>query len=692
MKDFGTAAIRNLALVGHGGTGKTSMADAILHLAKVTNRLGSVDEGTSLFDYDDEEKNRNISIRAAVGSFEWEKHKINMIDTPGYDDFVGDVVAAMEAVDTAVLFVDAQSGVEVGSNRAWGFAEARKLPTFICINKCDKEHSNFDSTYAEIQEIFGNGAVALSLPINQGAGFNSVIDLMNMKAIEYPADASGKGTVGEIPADILDLATAARERIVEQAAESDDELLDKYLEGNELTPDEIALGLKAGIEARTFFPVFATGSKGAYGLDIMLHAVVVSGPSPDFRGDVVSADGESKRKPNADEKFSALAFKTISEEHTGDLTFFRIFSGSIEAGTEVNNMRTGKGERIGQLYLTHGSKRVEAHKLVAGDIGAAVKLKETKAGDTLCESGGSFQLPPIPFPKPVIRSAIVPKTKGEEDKIGHGLTRLHDEDPTFHVEISTEVHQTLLHGLGELQLDIIVKRLKERFGVEVELIEPRIPYKETIRKKAEGQGKYKKQSGGRGQYGDVWVRLEPLPRGTGFEFASEVVGGAIPTKFLPAVEKGIVGCMEDGILSGCQVVDIKAVAYDGSYHNVDSSENAFKVAGSMAFRKIFMEANPVLLEPIMIVKVMVPEDCTGDVMGDFSSRRGKILGMEAEGQHQVVRAEVPLAELYKYSTHLRSITGGRGLHEREFSHYAEVPKESAAKVIAAAAKEREEES
>ena len=424
----------------------------------------------------------------------------------------------------------------------------------------------------------------------------------------------------------------------------------------------------------------------------MLNALVLSGPAPSSREEVVSLDGETKRKTSAGEPFTALAFKTISEEHMGDLTFFRVFSGAIEPGTELYNPRAEKSERIGQLYMTQGSQRIEANKLVAGDIGAAVKLKETKAGDTLCEAGGDFQLPGIPFPKSVIRCAVVPKTKGEEDKIGNGLSRLHDEDPTFHVEISAEVHQTLLHGLGELQLDIIVKRLKERFGVEVELVEPKIPYKETIRRKAEGQGKYKKQSGGRGQYGDVWLRLEPRPRGEGFEFVSEVVGGNIPTKFIPAVEKGVVGCMEDGILCHCKVVDVKAVVYDGSYHNVDSSENAFKVAGGMAFKKIFMEADPVLLEPIMTVKVTVPEDCMGDVMGDFSSRRGRILGMDSAGQYQVVNAEVPLAELYKYSTHLRSLTGGRGLHERDFSHYAEVPKEAAAKVIAAAAKGREEES
>ncbi len=688
MKQYTTEALRNLVLVGHGGTGKTSLADSFLFLSKVNNRLGSVDDETSLFDYDDEEKKRKISIRLTVGSFEWDDHKFNVIDTPGYDDFVGDVVSGIHVADMALMLIDAQNGVEVGTSRAWKFARGRHLPSIICVNKLDKEFSTFEKTYKNIRKALGKMAVAVTIPVNEGTAFDTVIDLLHMRAMQYPKDGSGKAKAIPIPDSHADIAKAARTRLVEQAAESDDKLLEKYFEAGELTEAEVLRGMRRGIAKRTFYPVFVTASKMNVGVGTMLDVIAAAGPSPLDLPPHMAADGETEIHTDSGQ-LVAQAFKTVSEAHMGDMTLFRVYSGELTGGTEPMNTRSEKGERIGQLYFVQGHKRVDAQKIVAGDIGAAVKLKDTHTGDTLTDCG--FTAPPIPFPQSVIRSAVVAKTQGEEDKIGNGLARLHEEDPTFHVEVNSETHQTLIHGLGETQLDILVRKLKDRFNVEVELIEPKIPYRETIRKKAEGQGKYKKQSGGRGQYGDVWIRLEPLERGAGFEFVSEIVGGVVPTKFLPAIEKGIVAVMTDGILAGCQVVDVRAVAYDGSYHNVDSSENSFKVAGSMAFRKVFMEANPVLLEPIMKVKVTVPEDCMGDVMGDLSSRRGKIHGMDTQGHYQVVNAEVPLAELYKYSTHLRSLTGGRGIHEREFDHYAEVPKDTAEKVVAAHAAQKEAE-
>ncbi|MBN1824730.1 MAG: elongation factor G [Candidatus Eisenbacteria bacterium] len=690
MKEYGTDALRNLAFVGHGGSGKTSLADALLFIAGGSNRLGRVDDGTSQFDFDEEEKKRKLTIRSSLGFVEWKKSKINFLDTPGYADFIGDVVAALQVTDAVVVLVDAQAGVEVGTDRVWRYAKSRSLPAFFCVNKVDREHADFAKAYGSIRERLADGAVAVTIPLNEGEGFDGVIDVLRMKAFRYPSDGSGKGNPEEIPADAADRAREARERLVEQAAETDDSLVEKYLDGGELTEEEILRGLKAGIAAGTLYPVFAVSTGRNMGTDLLLDRIAESGPSPANRSEIVSADGEQKRKPSESEPLAALAFKTVSEAHMGELTYFRVFSGEMKASSEPYNPRTEKPERIGQLFYVRGRERVEATRLTAGDFGAGVKLKETKTGDTLCEPGGDFVLPAIPFPKPVIRSAVIAINKGEEDKIGNGLARLQEEDPTFRVVHDKEVRQTLLHGLGEMHLDILVQKLKERFNVGVELIKPRIPYKETIRGKAEVQGRYKKQTGGRGQFGDVWLRIEPQPRGVGFEFVDAVVGGVVPNKFIPAVEKGVVAAMEEGVVAGYKVVDVKVSLYDGSHHPVDSSENSFKVAGSMAFKKGFLQANPILLEPIYEVKVTVPEEYMGDVMGDLSSRRGKILGMDSEGGFQVLRARVPLAELYKYSTNLRSLTQGRGLYEREFSTYEEVPKDFAEKVIAEAQAAKEE--
>ena len=689
MRTYETEALRNLVFVGHGDSGKTSLAEAFLFNAKVTSRLGKVDEETSNFDYDDEEKKRKITIRSGIGFVEWNKRKINFIDTPGYDDFVGEVVAGVQVADAALVLVDAQSGVEVGTERTWACVKNRGLPAFFCVNKVDREHSEFSKAVENIVEHLSPNAAAVTLPITEGESFSGVIDVLRMKAFQYTDDGSGKATAGEIPAKHLDRAKAARERLIEQVAETDDSLVEKYLEGGVLTDEEIYRGLKKGIAQGTVHPVFAISSGKNLGVDVLLDTIAESAPSPLETPEFTDAGGEGKRSVT-DANTTALAFKTVSEAHMGEMTLFRIYSGSLEPGTDYENPGKEKSERAGQLYFIQGRERVDTQKIGAGDIGAAVKLKETKVGDTLCESGGSFVLPAIPFPNPVIRSAVIAAKEGEEDKLGNGLARLQEEDLTFKVDHDTDVHQTIVHGMGEMHLAIQMKRLEERFNVKVEQIKPKIPYRETIRGKAEVQGRYKKQTGGRGQFGDVWVRLEALERGAGFEFVNAIVGGVVPGKFIPAVEKGVVATMQDGVIADCKVVDLRVTLYDGSHHPVDSSENSFKVAGSMAFKKGFLEANPILLEPIFEVKVTVPEDFMGDVMGDLSSRRGKILGMESVGSLQVVRALVPLAELFKYSTNLRSLTQGRGVHERDFSHYEEVPRETAEKVVAEAQAEKAE--
>jgi elongation factor G len=689
VKEYGTEALRNLVLIGHGGSGKTSLAEAFLLIGQAAGRLGKVDDGTSHFDSDDEEKKRKITIRSSLGFVEWKKRKINFIDTPGYADFVGDVVGAAQVADAVLLLLDAQSGVEIGTERGYQFARARNLPAFIVVNRADREHSDYSRAVESAGEALIPGAVPVTIPIDEGESFSSVIDVLHMKAFRYGGDGSGKAAEIEIPASHADAANAAREKLIEQIAETDDSLVEKYLEEGKLTEEETLHGFRAGIARGTLRPAFVVSAAKLVGVDLLLDAIAEAGPSPLDRPEVVSAEGETRKVGNS-EKTAALAFKTVSEAHMGELTVFRVFTGTLEPGRDYANANKGKGERMGQLYFLQGRERVDTPRIGAGDLGAAVKLRETKAGDTVCEANGSFLLPPIPFPKPVIEFAVVAKNQGEEDKIANGLARLQEEDPTFHAGYDADVRQTLIHGLGELHLEIQARRLKERFGVEVELVKPRIPYRETIRGRSDVQGRYKKQTGGRGQFGDVWLKLEPKERGGGFEFVDEVVGGVVPGKFIPAVEKGVVAAMEEGVLAGCKVVDLRVIIYDGSYHAVDSSENSFKVAGSMAFKKGFLEANPVLLEPIYVVKVTVPEEFMGDVMGDLSSRRGKILGMDVQGPFQAIRAQVPLSELYKYSTHLRSLTQGRGGVEREFSHYEEVPREIAEKVIAEAQAAKQE--
>lgn len=684
MKEYNTTDIRNVVLVSHGGVGKTSLAESLLFAGKSTSRFGKVDDGSSVLDYGDDEVERKITLNLAVGHIEYKNTKINLIDTPGYADFYGDTKAGVRAADAAIVLVRADSALEVGTDKVWEFCEEVGIPRLIVMNRMDKEHADFDKVLAELQDHYGTSVAPMHIPVGAGDDFSGVVDLLTMKYYKYDRAKPGAGLMQDIPGDLGDRARSMREKLIESIAESSDELLEAYLEGKEIQQDALVAALQAGFKTGKIVPVFCAAAVYGIGAQQVLDAIASFFPSPadigEYRSLKPGSDEEMTKKISVDEPFAALIFKTISEPHLGDMSIFKVFSGAFREGTEVYNSVKGSSEKVTQLYSIMGKERKEVNRVVAGDIGATVKLKETSTNDTLCDKSNQIVIAPIKFPRPVVREALFPKNKGEEDKVSSGLHRLRQEDSTFTMVVDPEIKQTIISGLGELHLTVILARLKARSGVEVELKKPRIPYRETVKGTCEKQGKYKKQTGGRGQYGDVWLRIEPMPRGGGFEFADKIVGGSVPSKFVPAIEKGVRETMDKGAYAGYNIVDVKATVFDGSFHPVDSSDMAFKVASSMAFKKAVLEAKPVLLEPIMIITVTVPEENLGDVMGDVSSRRGKIQGVDSKGNLQVVKASVPLAELYKYSTTLRSMTQGRGMYENEFSHYEEVPQEIAQKI------------
>jgi len=694
LKDYKTESIRNICLGAHSGAGKTSLAESLVFGMGVTNRLGTIENGTMVSDYNEDEIERQISISSALLHGEWNNCKINIIDTPGYSDFFGEVVGGLNAADSVMVVVSATSGVEVGSELVWNKAVDLNLPRFIVVNKLDRENINFDDVAASLTDSFGRKVQLTQFPVNAGPGFNGIIDLIKKKYLKFSTDGSGKFTEEAIPADLEDKTEELYMQLIESVAESDESLMEKYLEEGELTEEEFRKGLHTAILADEIYPVFCTAATPNIGVRRLLDVIVNFLPSPNEMPPLKGTDSsgnETERKSDDGEPVSAKVFKTVSEAHVGELSYFKIVSGAMKTGLDLTNSTQEKAERIGQLFVLNGKNKTNVDVLHAGDVGAVVKLKATHTGDTLCDKSKSINFPKIDFPEPIIRTAIIPKAKGDEEKISVGLHSLHEEDPTFVSKFDPELRQTIISGQGELHLVIILKRLKQKYNVEVDEEEPRIPYREAIKGKAESQGKYKKQSGGRGQYGDCHLRLEPLPRGSQFEFVDAIVGGVIPGKFIPAVEKGIVERMEKGVIAGYPVIDVKVTCFDGSYHNVDSSEMAFKVAASMGFQKAFNDAKPVLLEPLYDITIKVPEEYMGDVMGDVSGRRGKIMGMDTEGKFQVIRAQIPLAELYKYSTTLRSMTQGRGIHTRSFAKYEQVPSDIAQKVIEQAQKDKEEE-
>lgn len=691
MKDYTIDKIRNIGVAGHGGTGKTSLVEAMLFASKVTKRLGNIDDGNTVSDYAADEIERKISINSTLAHTDWKGCKINIIDTPGYTDFYGDVVGGLSIADVAFIVVNGVTGIEVGTDMVWRKASAYDIPRAFFVNRMDKEHADFGKCVEAIQENFSNHAIPLTMSWGDGLAFKGVIDLIKMKAFTYEKDGSAKSQ--EIPTDLKDTAEKWREKLVEAAAESDEELMNKFFDQGTLSEKEIITGLAKGIADRSVYPIFCGSATTLAGVSTLLDYISTLIPAPDYKGEIKGShdDTEVTRKISPGDETSAFVFKTVSEPHVGELFFFKVYSGKVQVGDDLLNANKNVTERIGQIYILNGKERKEIGVIYAGDIGALVKLKSTHTGDTLADKKAPLKFKPIDFPKPVIRMALKAKAKGDEEKIANGLAKLREEDPTIQMIVDNDIKQTILAGQGELHLEVVTDRLKRKYGVEVELIKPKVPYRSTIRKKVEVQGKYKRQSGGRGQYGDCWLRLEPLPRGEDFNFVNAIVGGVIPSKYLPAVKKGILEARQESGLAATKVVDFKVTCYDGSHHSVDSSDLAFKIAASMGFKDGFSKSDPYLLEPIYNIEILVPEEFMGDVMGDISARRGKIMGMDPDGKMQRIKAQVPLAELYKYSTSLRSLTQGRGTHSREFSHYEEVPREIAGKVIEEVERKKAEE-
>ncbi|HEY3315080.1 MAG TPA: elongation factor G [Bacillota bacterium] len=693
MKKYTIDHLRNIGLVAHGGAGKTSLAEAMLFSAKAIDRLGRVEEGTAAMDYDPEEVKRKVTIYATVAPVEWRDCKVNIVDTPGYFDFVGEVKAALRVIDMSLVIIDAVAGVEVGTELVWRYANEPGLPRMVVINKMDRENASYSRSLEMLTSTFGHSVVPIHLPIGQESKFQGVVDVIKMKAYTYKTDGSAAFEEKDVPADLAAEAQKAREKAVEAAAEADDDLLSKYLDGQELSQEEIEAGLKKGVTQGKVIPVLVASATKNIGAPNILDAIVGYAPSPADRPAVSGVNPKTKaeetRTPSDTQPFSALVFKTMADPYVGRLTLFRVMSGVVRSDSHFWNANRERDERFGQLFIPRGKQQEPVPELSAGDIGSVAKLQETVTGDTLCEAQNPIIFPPIQFPNPVFAVAIKPRAKGDEEKISAGLARLHEEDSTFKVEREPITGEVLISGMGELHLDILTDRLGRKFGVQVTLEEPRVPYKETIRGRAKVEGKHKKQSGGRGQFGDVWVEFEPLPD-QDFEFVDNVFGGAVPRQYIPAVEKGIREAAAEGVLAGYPMVNFRASLYDGKYHPVDSSEMAFKIAGSLAFKEGTKLARPVLLEPIVSVEVMVPDAFMGDVIGDLNKKRGKILGMEPQGTVQVIKALVPQAEMRRYAIDLRSITQGRGTFTMNFDHYEDTPSNVAEAVIAETKKAQEE--
>jgi elongation factor G len=686
--------IRNVGVVAHGGAGKTSLVEAILFDTGATSRLGKVEDGTTVTDFDEDEIKRKMSLSSALAFCEWKGHKLNLVDTPGASIFMTDTRSCLRVLDAAVVVVSAVSGVQVQTERVWTFAEAEGLARVLFVNKMDQERASFSRIIEDVRKNLSSVAIPVQVPIGAEGSFRGVIDLLRMRALIYPEAGTGKVVESDIPPDLRATAEEQRSALMEAVAECDDRLLERYLEGGTLSADEVKAGLKAGILSARIVPVLCGSALKNIAVQPLLDLIVEAGPAPVDRPPVEGLDPrDGKRQvraPKADSPVSALVFKTLADPYAGKVTIFRVFSGVIASDSTVYNASKEVRERIGQVAFLRGKQQIPVSAVGPGDLGAVVKLKETGTGDTLCDERHPIRLEPVAIPNPIIEYAIVPKARGDEEKMSAGIQRLREEDPSLQVRRDPQTKELILAGMGKAHLEIAVERLKRKFGIEVQMKTPRVPYKETIHGSVEVQGKYKKQTGGRGQYGDCWIRLEPLPRGAGYEFVNQIVGGVIPRQYIPAVEKGVVEAMAEGALAGYPVVDVKVTLYDGSYHTVDSSEMAFKIAGSMAFKKGVLQANPGLLEPIMTAEVLVPDECMGDVIGDLNSKRGRVLGIEAKGKAQLIKAQVPLAEMLEYATQLKAITGDRGDYTMEFSHYEEVPSHLKERIIAESRREREE--
>jgi elongation factor G len=679
--------IRNVALVGHRGSGKTSLAEAILFEAGVVNRLGRVEDGSTMLDFEPDEHQREMSIGAGLASFEHDGRKINLIDTPGEPSFVADTLGALRVVDAAVMVVNGVMGVEVHTDRLWQRADAERLSRLVFVNMLDRERADFYRCLDALKEAFGQHVVATEIPIGSEHDVRGVIDLIDMQAFEYEGTGRGNSKQVEIPEELQAQAQEYREKLMDEVAENSDELMERYLEGEEIGHDEIVAALKKGVTEGHLFPVTCGVATKNLGTNRLLEALVEDVPSPAMRGAIgaLDADGEPiEIEPDVDGELLAYVFKTTADPYTGRVNMLRVYSGVLGSDSQVQNVTRREKERIGQLGVPRGKELEPVDELGPGDIGAVAKLRETRAGDVLATKNSQVRFPPLDLPAPVMAFAYEPKSKGDEEKAASAVRRLSEEDPTLDVHRDPQTGEQIIAGLTQVHVEVIVDRMKERFGAEIELHPPRVPYLETIRKAAKAHGRYKKQTGGRGQFGDCHIEIEPNEAGEGFEFVNAIKGGVIPTGFIPAVEKGIEEAMAGGVVAGYPVKDVKVRLYDGQHHSVDSSEMAFKIAGSMAFKQAAAEAEPYLLEPIMKMTISVPEDVVGDVVGDLTSRRGRPLGMEAKGQMTEITAEIPMAEVLDYAPDLRAITGGRGDYTMEFLRHEEVPSHIAQKVIAEA--------
>jgi len=686
-----TKDIRNIALVGHSATGKTLLADAFLLNAGTINRLGSVQDGTTTSDYTQEEIDRQISLRATLMHINQDGVKLNLLDTPGYMDFSGELAAVSYVADAALITVDATSnGIEVGTEMAWDAMEKKNVSPFFAVSMLDKEHTHFDEIVSTLQSRYGDRVFPTQFPINEGPAFHAIVDVLKKKMLNF--NDKGKYTEEDIPAEHQGRVDELFEKLVELVAESDDALLEKYFEVGELTAEEISKGMKNAIKSRTLYPLVCISSQKNVGVTRLAEILADLAPAPagEVKGKNPSTGDEIVRKVDADQPTSLYIFKSVYEQHVGEMSYFKVMSGSLKPGMDLKNMQTNTSERFGSVFTMNGKNRVEVDELQAGDIGTAVKLKDTHTCNTLCDAKNPIEYDAIDFPEPIIRVAVEAAAKGDDEKIGVGLTQVRAEDPSFYYVVDPELKQTIVSGQGETHLEVCLKKIEDRYHIEILQIEPKIPYRETIRKQAEGHYRHKKQSGGAGQFGEVYLRLEPKERGEGIEFVSELVGMNVDRSFVPSVEKGINQATVEGPLTGSKVIDIKVAFYDGKQHPVDSKDIAFQIAGRGAFKDAFQKADPILLEPIYEIEVKIPEEYMGDVMGDVSSRRGKVLGMDSDGHNQIIKASVPLSNLYKYANTLRSISQGRGQYRRKFSHYEYVPREIQDKIVAAHQKEKEE--
>ena len=691
MRRFSSSDIRNFAIVGHGASGKTCLAEAMLKNGNEINRMGKIEQGSTTSDYHPGEKTRQISIHSTPLHITWEETKFNLIDTPGYSDFIGEAMGALNVVDMAVITIHAVSGVEVGTETMWNYAKDLGIPKMLVVNGLDREHTKFEEILDQARKRFGGNVFPMQLPVNPGPGYNQNVDVLRTELISYETDGSGKMNESELPDLLYEKVKKLHEELIEYVAESDDALLERFFEKGSLTEEEMRDGIHQAVQDQTFIPLFCTSSTKNIGVRRVCDFISKYGSSPDDRKIVKAKDEKGNVVDvSLDGSDTVLQiFKTMSESHVGEFSFFRVYSGEVQTGEDYHNSNRNIDERFGQMFLLNGKNRTQVDKLYAGDIAGVVKLKDTHTGDTL-SSGKNLKLPLLSLPNPNIHAAIRPTAKGDEEKLAVGLATLHEEDSTFVYRVDSEVNQTIISGQGELHLTVSTERLKRRFGIDIHLEEPKIPYRETITKKSESKYRHKKQSGGAGQFAEVWMRIEPKQRGEGIEFTQSLVGQNVDRVFVPSVEKGVNTACKEGILSGSKVVDIKIDFYDGKMHPVDSKDIAFQTAGKHAFRDAFLSAQPCLLEPIMDIEVKVPEEYMGDIMGDISGKRGKIMGMESDGGFQIIKAQVPQAELYHYATTIRSLTGGRGIHSESVSHYEKMPKDYQQKVIQETQEERDE--